>query len=178
MIRLSLEAKLKSNVWKLYSYWFFHNLILAYVIEVLYWQDRGMTVQMMVYAGTIYAVIVILLEIPTGVLADRWSRKNLLVVGAALSCAEFAILIFARSFWHFALAVALARYKKPCVAEAATPSSTTLFQWSMRWTPLSAPWAESGSLITERQYWRLCWEPWLPPGQGLRPPTGCPWEAC
>jgi len=106
------EARIEANTWKLYTYWFFHNLILAYVIERLYWQDRGMTVQMVVYTETIYAAIVILLEIPTGVLADRWSRKNLLVIGALLACTEFAILIYARSFWHFALAVAFAAVQR------------------------------------------------------------------
>lgn len=98
----------KLNIYLMYGYWFFHNLIFAYVIERLYWASRGMTEQGVVYTEIIYAVVVILLEVPTGALADRWSKKVLLVLSAVLSFSELFILIYANNFWHFALAVALA----------------------------------------------------------------------
>lgn len=105
-------SKLSANISKLYVYWFFHSLILAYVIERLFWQARGMTVDKVIYCEIIYAAVVMLLEVPTGVVADRWSRKNMLVIGALFSCAEFAILIFAARFWHFAAAVSAGAVQK------------------------------------------------------------------
>jgi len=87
---------------------FFSSLIPAYVIERLFWEQRGMTIQMVVYTEIIYAVTIVLLEVPTGILADKWSRKRLLVIGAWLGWCEFVILIFATQFWHFAAAVLLA----------------------------------------------------------------------
>lgn len=92
------------------QYWitFFHALIPAYVIERLFWQLRGMNVMMVVYCEIIYAVTVAALEIPSGVLADRLGRKRMLCVSAALSAAEMAMILFAYSFWQFALAVFLA----------------------------------------------------------------------
>ncbi|HEX2947566.1 MAG TPA: MFS transporter [Clostridia bacterium] len=96
-----------SNVWKLYALRFFHGLIPAYVIERLFWEQRGMTVQMVVYTEIIYALTVVVLEIPTGVMADRWGRKGMLRITAFLSCCEFFILANATSFVHFAAAVFL-----------------------------------------------------------------------
>ena len=96
------------NIKLLYANRFFHNLVFAYVIERLFWQQRGMSVQHVVYTEIIYAAAIIALEIPTGILADKWSRKNLLVIGAALTCFEFLILIFSHSFWQFGAAVFIA----------------------------------------------------------------------
>ncbi len=96
------------NVWKLYAVRFFHSLIPAYVIERLFWEQRGMTIQMVVYTEIIYAVTVVLLEIPTGIIADKWGRKRMMVLNAFLGCCEFFILIYATEFWHFAAAVFLA----------------------------------------------------------------------
>ena len=98
----------KQNVWKLYAIRFFHNLIPAYVIERLFWEQRGMTIQMVVYAEIIYAVTIILLEIPTGIIADKWGRKNMIILNAFLGCWGFLIIIFATEFWHFALVLFLA----------------------------------------------------------------------
>ena len=96
------------NVWKLYAIRFFQNLIPAYVIERLFWEQRGMTIQMVVYAEIIYAVTIVLLEIPTGIIADKWGRKKMIVINAFFGCCEFLILLFATEFWHFAIVAFLA----------------------------------------------------------------------
>ena len=107
-----MKNKLKSNVWKLYAYWFFHNLVFAYVIERLFWQQRGITIQQVVYTEIIYATVIIFIEVPTGSLADKWSRKNMMVLSAVFCICEFLILIFAYKFCHFAAAVFLAGISK------------------------------------------------------------------
>ncbi|UZQ84725.1 hypothetical protein ODU73_001778 [Thermoclostridium stercorarium] len=48
------------------------------------------------------------MEVPSGIIADKWGRKKLIIVSAFLGCCEFLILIYAREFIHFALAVFLA----------------------------------------------------------------------
>ncbi|NOU72358.1 MFS transporter [Paenibacillus sp. LMG 31458] len=97
-----------SNLPKLYALRFFSSLIPAYVIERLFWEERGMTIQMVVYTEIIYALTIVLLEIPTGIMADNWGRKRMLVLSALLACSEFLILLYATEFWHFALVVFLA----------------------------------------------------------------------
>lgn len=103
----NFKKKIKSNIWKIYAYWFFHSLIFAYVIERLYWAERGITVQQVVYTEIIYAAAVIIFEVPTGALADKWSRKYMMIINALLHFFEFLILIYANRFWHFALVVFL-----------------------------------------------------------------------
>ncbi|MFJ5762046.1 MFS transporter [Neobacillus sp. NPDC093182] len=106
------------NVNKLYLIIFFHNLIPAYVIERLFWEQRGMTVLMVVLCEIIYATSVVIFEIPTGVFADKFGRKTLLVFGAVLSVFEFIILLFANHFWTFALVVFLAGISSACTSGA------------------------------------------------------------
>lgn len=95
--------KLNSNIRKLYLYWFFHSLIFAYVIERLFGLERGLSIQQMIYIEIIYAVVVMLLEIPTGVLADKWSRKKSMILSSVFNFFEIFILIFAYDFRSFAL---------------------------------------------------------------------------
>ncbi|MFP3121830.1 MFS transporter [Ectobacillus funiculus] len=98
----------KLNIWKLYAIRFFYNLIPAYVIERLFWEQRGMTIQMVVYTEIIFAITVVLLEVPTGIIADKWGRKQMIVLSTLLECFMFLILVFATEFWHFAAAIFLA----------------------------------------------------------------------
>ncbi|MGP4081582.1 MFS transporter [Pseudalkalibacillus sp. R45] len=96
------------NINKLYAIRFFYNLIPAYVIERLFWEERGMSIQMVVYTEIIYAITIVFLEVPTGIIADKWGRKNLIIASAFLGCMEFLILVYATEFWHFAVVVILA----------------------------------------------------------------------
>jgi MFS family permease len=98
----------KANIWKLYVYRFFYSFIPAYVIERIFWEERGMTIEMVVYTEIIFAITVVLLEIPTGIMADMWGRKRMIMLSAILECMMFLILIFATEFWHFAAAIFLA----------------------------------------------------------------------
>lgn len=95
------------NINKQYIITLFQSLIPAYAIERLFWQERGMNVQMVVYCEIIYAFTVFLLEVPSGILADRYGRKTMLVLNGVLSAAEMAILLYANSFFAFGLAVLL-----------------------------------------------------------------------
>ncbi|MFC0213672.1 MFS transporter [Paenibacillus chartarius] len=98
----------KNNVRLLYACRFFQSLIPAYVIERLFWEQRGMTIPMVVYTELIFAVTVMLLEVPTGIAADRLGRRRLLILSALMGCFEFVILVYASQFWHFAAVVVIA----------------------------------------------------------------------
>lgn len=88
------------------------------MIERLFWEQRGMTVLMVVLCEIIYAVSIVIFEIPTGVFADKFGRKKLLVFGAVLSMFEFIILLFAYHFWTFAMVVILAGISSACTSGA------------------------------------------------------------
>ncbi|MDF2592803.1 MAG: transporter [Clostridia bacterium] len=106
------------NIYKLYMIIFFHNLIFAYVIERLFWEQRGMTVFMVVLCEVIYAAVIVVLEIPSGIFADKMGRKKLLVISAVLSTLELVLLIYASSFIEFAFVAFLAGISGSCSSGA------------------------------------------------------------
>lgn len=106
------------NVYKLYFIIFFHNLIPAYVIERLFWEQRGMTVFMVVLCEVIYAATIVVLEIPSGILADKIGRRLLLIFSAILSTVEIVLLLFSHSFVGFALVSFLAGISGSCSSGA------------------------------------------------------------
>jgi MFS family permease len=116
-----------TNLRILFAIRFFSSLIPAYVIERLFWEERGMTIQMVVYTEIIFALTIVLLEVPTGMMADKWGRKKMLVISALLGCGEFLILLFATEFWHFALVVFLAGVSR----SASSGSETALLYDSL-----------------------------------------------
>lgn len=85
----------------------FDALIPAYTIERLFWESRTITIQEVVYLEILYAVLVVMLEVPTGVLADRFEHRRLLQIGTALEWGSFVVLLVSFSFGGFALAIAL-----------------------------------------------------------------------
>ncbi len=106
------------NIYLMYAITFFDGLILAYVIERLFWSQRGMNVTMVVATEIIYAVTIMLLEVPSGVCADKFGRKNLLLVAGLLSAVEIALVYFAHSFFLFSFAVFLAGISNACSSGA------------------------------------------------------------
>lgn len=105
---MSYNKRLFNNVKYIYMYTFFHCLIFAYVIERLFWRSRGISVVETVYLEAIYAVTIAILEVPSGFWADIWRRKDLIILSQILSVLEIMILIFAKSFFMFALVMVVA----------------------------------------------------------------------
>ncbi|TFE00797.1 MFS transporter [Jeotgalibacillus sp. R-1-5s-1] len=97
---------LKRNIWLLYSISFFFALIPAYVIERLFWEMRGMSVLDVVLTEIIFGAVMLTLEVPAGLVADRIGKKPVIVLGIFLEGIMFVILLSADSFWQFAVAIA------------------------------------------------------------------------
>ncbi|MCK8060934.1 MULTISPECIES: MFS transporter [unclassified Fusibacter] len=99
--------RLKANILLIYGYYFFRSFIFAYVVERLYWRSRGISITQTVYLEFIYAAVVMLLEVPSGVWADRFSRSKLVVFSATLNLINAVIMVYAFGFGAFAFAIAL-----------------------------------------------------------------------
>lgn len=106
----------KRNITLLYAMAILQSLIPAYVIERLFWAERGLGVGVVVACEIIYALTVLLLEVPSGVLADTLGRKTLLCVGTLTSFLEFLLLLNAWSAWQAGLAVFLTGIGKACAS--------------------------------------------------------------
>lgn len=73
-------------------------------IIVLFWQSHGLNLKQIMLLQSGFALTIFLLEIPTGYLADRWGRRNTLVLGCCFGVAAFVTYATGETFWRFLLA--------------------------------------------------------------------------
>lgn len=101
----------------------FHARFYYPVIGVLF-LDLGMTLERYALLNVIWAVVIIVLEIPSGALADAIGRKRIVVLAAALMVAEMAVFAFAPSgnpellFWLLVLNRVLSGAAEACASGA------------------------------------------------------------
>ncbi|MFD1739559.1 MFS transporter [Bacillus salitolerans] len=103
-----LYARLNRNISKIFLIVGCQSFILAYVIERIFALERGLSILEMQYILIIYSTTSLILEVPFGVLADKWKKKYVLSLGIFFCCFEFFISIYAYSFTVFSLAFLLA----------------------------------------------------------------------
>lgn len=83
----------------------FHARFYYPVIGVLF-LDLGLTLEQYALLNVVWAVVIIVLEIPSGALADVIGRKRMVVIAAVLMVAEMAVFAFApRGEWLFWLLI-------------------------------------------------------------------------
>ncbi len=97
-------ADFSKNIIRLYlikiSKWF--NLVMPVV--VLFYQDNGMGMHEIFVLKAIYSIAIVVMEIPSGWMADVWGRKKTLILGSILGCSGFLMYSFSFGFWAFAFA--------------------------------------------------------------------------
>lgn len=98
---------LKLNLFYIYGYYFFRSFIFAYVIERLFWKSRGISITDTVYLEFVYAIVTVITELPSGVLADRLSRTLIVRISALINFLSALLMIYAYGFWMFAIAISL-----------------------------------------------------------------------
>lgn len=97
-------ANFSKNIPRLYlikiSKWF--NLVMP--IVVLFYQDNGMGMHDIFILKAIYSVAIVVMELPSGWMADIWGRKKTLILGAVLGSIGFFAYSFSYGFWAFVIA--------------------------------------------------------------------------
>jgi len=73
-------------------------------IIVIFFQDNGLEMRHIFTLKAINAITVVILEIPSGYMADVLGRKKTLVLGTILSFGGFIAYSIAYGFWGFAIA--------------------------------------------------------------------------
>ncbi|HTK85188.1 MAG TPA: MFS transporter, partial [Patescibacteria group bacterium] len=81
---------------------FFVPVLVPYFHDVL-----GVGYQGFMLAQAIFSGIVILMDVPTGLLADIWTRRTTMIVGTAIYCVGELMLLFVHGFIGAACAEAL-----------------------------------------------------------------------
>jgi MFS family permease len=70
-------------------------------IIVIFFQENGLSLKEVMILQGVYSLMVALMEIPSGYLADVFGRKHTLTLGAILAFIGFLILSLSFTFWPF-----------------------------------------------------------------------------
>jgi len=101
------NQQLESNIKKLYWINAFGSLQFHLVVFTLFILAKGFTMQQFFLIESAYMLVSLLTEIPTGVLADRTSRKLSLLFGAIIMIPITFFVIVSNNFWVVLIAMGI-----------------------------------------------------------------------
>ncbi|MGZ6004789.1 MAG: MFS transporter [Candidatus Saccharimonadales bacterium] len=96
-----MKGSLKSTTRKLYAFSFFDNFLLIYPFYVLLVSSNGISASQITLLLVAWSVSGFLLEIPSGILADKYSRKLILIIGILAKATGFLIWLIWPTFWGY-----------------------------------------------------------------------------
>ncbi len=82
---------------------FFNGFFVWYAIDKVFYEQIGMSLQQIIILGALAWAPQLLFEIPSSVLADKWSRKKVLVISLILLAASTIIIGLGSTFLVFAI---------------------------------------------------------------------------
>lgn len=86
-----------------YFYQFFFDFILLYAAEKLFLISRGVDLAQIGSLLFLWSLMSILFEVPTGALADHWSRRKMLILAGIFFSVCYLIWAMSSSYWLFLL---------------------------------------------------------------------------
>lgn len=101
------ERQAKINVICIYMYTFFQTFILFYAADTLFYIERGLDSSKYISFILIVNLIKIVLEIPSGIIADKYGKKKMLIISTILFLIEIFIFIISKSYIMFAIAMVI-----------------------------------------------------------------------
>ena len=103
------QAKSLPNVRRFIAFRVLFNARFYYPVFTVLFLDFGLSLEQFAILNAAWAASIVLLEVPSGALADTIGRRNLVVIAAALMIVEMLLLLFApigQSPWVFYLFLA------------------------------------------------------------------------
>ncbi|MEU6353765.1 MFS transporter [Streptomyces sp. NPDC047072] len=91
----------------LYAYAFLDDLVLLYPVYALLFADTGMSLWQISSLFALWSVTAVVLEVPSGALADAVSRRLLLWIGPLFNAVGFTLWVTVPSYGAFALGFVL-----------------------------------------------------------------------
>lgn len=91
------------NVTMLYIYKFISQCLPIYAFYTILFIQRGQSITNIATLLALWSAFTIIFEIPSGVLSDRWNRRNMIVLSAILQGICFVIWFFSHTFFMFAI---------------------------------------------------------------------------
>ncbi len=83
-------------------------------VATLFYLHRGVGLDQVFYLSIVWSITTLVVEVPTGYLADRFGRKRTLLLGAAITTLAYVLAFFAQGFWMFCLQFALMSFGFSC----------------------------------------------------------------
>jgi len=97
------NTKLQGNIINNYVFIFLSNLNLTHGLWMIYLANKGMSLVQLGILEGVFHITSFLMEVPTGLVADIYSRKTSRIFGRILALVSIMILLLADSFSLFAL---------------------------------------------------------------------------
>jgi len=88
---------------KFYAFSFFDDFILIYPLYAVMFADARLSPSKITSLFVIWSLTSFLLEVPTGVLADKYPRKNILIIGILIRALGFSSWLLWRNYLGFML---------------------------------------------------------------------------
>ena len=95
------------NVKILYLYKFISECLPIYAFYTILFIERGKSITEIALLVALWSLFSIPFEIPAGILADRWNRRNMLALASVLQGICFIVWFFSHTFFMFALGFAI-----------------------------------------------------------------------
>lgn len=94
----------QSNIWKYYlvtalAYFGFFTPIIQ-----LFYLDHNLTITKIAILGVAWSLVRIVLEVPSGILADKWGRKKVFAISSLFAVFQVILLLYANNFGYFIVA--------------------------------------------------------------------------
>ncbi len=100
----AMTAKqLRTNVNRTLAFGFFQVFLVVMPVVVPFFESRGLDMQDIFVLQALFGVVVLVMEVPSGYVADLFGRKQTLVIGAVFLAAGHTMLLFADGFWGLVL---------------------------------------------------------------------------
>ena len=97
------RRQLEKNFQRILVLSFFQVFLVLMPIIVLFFESRGLTLPEIFLLQAWFAAVVLVMEAPSGYLADLLGRKRIIVAGTFFIGVGQSILLFAEGFWQLAL---------------------------------------------------------------------------
>lgn len=94
---------LRGNIPKVYALKFLTGFLLLTPIIVVFWQENGLNMTQVMLLQSLFAVAVVLLEVPTGYIADTFGRRKTLLSAGVFMTLGMAVYSLGHTFPEFLL---------------------------------------------------------------------------
>lgn len=106
------------NITRLYFIKIAKWFMLYMPIVVPFYESNGLSMKDIMVLQAVYSVAIVILEIPSGYLADIWGRKRTLLLGAVMGVVGFSTYSISHGFAGFLIAEVILGIGQSCVSGA------------------------------------------------------------